>query len=441
MLLNKVLNLFHNQFHKIYEQSRIIKSLDLIILFVILTTFIISTFLSSDTIGCFCIITFLLTIARIITNPNDTLKFEKFELFLLIYLIIIIISVSGSTLLAHSFKGFLKTLVYLSFYFSIVHHLKYNKNNIQLIIMTIAGCVTLESFISIGQNFSSVAEISGWQDTSRLNPEDIMTRVYGTLKPLNPNLFGGYLISAICSLFGMASLCFNDYKNKRGIFFTILSLISIVAVFLTGCRGAYVALLAMFIAIFAISVKFFWENYKNIYLSILGFCFAGGIALLMIFSSIRARVFSIFAMRSDSSNSFRFNVYQSAVQMFKDNWLLGIGVGNQNFREIYGLYMKSGFDALSAYNIYLEIAVESGIFALIAFIAFLSKLFLDGIKFILKSNDHKSIIYASIALISIFGVLVHGLVDTVFFRPQIQIVFWTMAAILSNQLYSKNSLD
>jgi hypothetical protein len=45
--------------------------------------------------------------------------------------------------------------------------------------------------------------------------------------------------------------------------------------------------------------------------------------------------------------------------MFKDNWLLGIGVGNQNFREIYGLYMKTGFDALSAYNIYLETAVES----------------------------------------------------------------------------------
>jgi len=25
---------------------------------------------------------------------------------------------------------------------------------------------------------------------------------------------------------------------------------------------------------------------------------------------------------------------------------------------------------------------------------------------------------------------VHGLVDTVFFRPQLQLVFWTMAAVL-----------
>ena len=34
-------------------------------------------------------------------------------------------------------------------------------------------------------------------------------------------------------------------------------------------------------------------------------------------------------------------MYNSCVNMFKDNWLLGIGVGNKNFREIYGLYMKT----------------------------------------------------------------------------------------------------
>ena len=80
---------------------------------------------------------------------------------------------------------------------------------------------------------------------------------------------------------------------------------------------------------------------------------------------------SIFALRADSSISFRMNVYESVWKMFLDNPFLGIGVGNQNFREIYGLYMKTGYDALSAYNIYLETAVESGIFALLSFLAFL----------------------------------------------------------------------
>ena len=52
-----------------------------------------------------------------------------------------------------------------------------------------------ESLVAIKQNFLSVSEISGWQDMSRLNPEQVLTRVYGTLKPFNPNLFGGYLVA------------------------------------------------------------------------------------------------------------------------------------------------------------------------------------------------------------------------------------------------------
>ena len=53
-----------------------------------------------------------------------------------------------------------------------------------------------------------------------------------------------------------------------------------------------------------------------------------GLIILFMLSkaSLRARILSIFAMRSDSSNSFRFNVYNSCIEMFKDNWLLGIGV-------------------------------------------------------------------------------------------------------------------
>ena len=111
--------------------------------------------------------------------------------------------------------------------------------------------------------------------------------------------------------------------------------------------------------------------------------------------------------------------------MFKDNWLLGIGCGNQNFREIYGLYMKTGFDALSAYNIYLETAVESGIFALAAFLAFLYCNIFRAVKYILKKCNIKSI-YLIIAVISLAGMLIHGFVDTVFFRPQIQFIFWIM---------------
>ena len=142
-------------------------------------------------------------------------------------------------------------------------------------------------------------------------------------------------------------------------------------------------------------------------------------------------------MRQDSSNSFRFNVYHSSVDMFKDNWLLGIGVGNQNFREIYGLYMKTGFDALGSYCVPLEIAVESGIFALISFVIFLILVIKYCLNICLNKNDNNSKILCLSVILMILATMGHGLFDTIWFRPQVQLLFWTNIAMLS----AKNESD
>ena len=74
--------------------------------------------------------------------------------------------------------------------------------------------------------------------------------------------------------------------------------------------------------------------------------------------------------------------------------------------------MRTGFDALSAYNIFLEIAVESGIFALIAFLGFAVTMLVKGVKIILKSTDVKTVIFLSAAVISVSAVMVHGIFQT-----------------------------
>ena len=221
----------------------------------------------------------------------------------------------------------------------------------------------------------------------------------------------------------------------------ILSLVCIYAILQTGCRGAYLAMMLIIACVFLVSAKFFWKNYKKIYISLISVFTVLFFMAIAFVGALRHRFLSIFAMRNDSSNSFRFNVYYSSLEMFKDNWLLGIGVGNKNFREIYGLYMKTGFDALSAYNVFLEIAVESGIFALITFLGFLVELIKDSIRFILKSVDNEQVIFVSVSIISILAVMFHGFVDTVFFRPQIQFLFWTFVAVISVlvPVYSKKS--
>lgn len=429
-MFNKILNFSQNKLNYLYKNSLFLQNIDKLVFVSILAVYLTSTFMSSDVIGFIALITVFLTIIKLLTKPDLKLDYKTFELWLLAYFMIVIVSLFGSTLFHLSLKGFMKTLTYLGFYFSLVQFFKDNKAKIPVVLGCIGICIGFESFVGFLQNFAHVEEISTWQDVSSLNPEEVMTRVYGTLKPYNPNLLGGYFVAGIPSIFGLSAYFLADKKYKFSLIWLAVGLLSVVTLFLTGCRGSYIGLMLAMVLMFVVSAKYLWSNYKKIYLSVIASVAALMTMALLCVTSLRARVLSIFAMRHDSSNSFRFNVYHSSLNMFKDNWLLGIGVGNQNFREIYGLYMKTGFDALSAYNIFLEIAVESGVFALIAFLGFLISIIRDSVRFILKSAATKQVVLVAAAAISICSVCVHGFVDTVFFRPQIQFLFWTMAAVI-----------
>ncbi len=415
MLLNNLLFVLQNLLKPIYDKSFFLKTIDWFIGLNIFLVIFMSAIAQSDFIGYFAIFAILLTAIKLVTKPGEKFELTLSDKFILLYFIFVIISVAGSSLFYLSLKGFFKTLTYLGFYVSLIHYFKDNKDKIKYIFIAYALCLSYEITVAFLQNFSSVGEISGWQDTSRLNPEEVMTRVYGTLKPYNPNLFGGYLLALLPSFIAL--------PKKLRIWSIIGAVGTIIAIVMTACRGSYIGLFFELIILVLVTYKKLKPAYKKAFLTFSAILFSVATFIVFSLSALRSRIFSIFAMRGDSSNSFRFNVYHSCIDMFKDNWLLGIGVGNQNFREIYGLYMKTGFDALSAYNIYLEIAVESGIFALISFVCFLAVLIKNAMK-------NLNSVYVLVATISIIGILIHGIVDTVFFRPQIQFAFWTMVGII-----------
>ena len=437
-MFNSIFKFFQDRLGILYENSLLLQNIDKFILTFILITYVSSTFMNSDYIGFFALIVIFLTAVKLFIMPKSKLEFNHYEIWLIAYFMIVVISLFGSSLFALSLKGFFKTFIYITFYFSIALHLKDNMKNIPWVLGTIALCVFGEGLLGVFQSTLHLEAISTWQDTSNLNPEDVISRVYGSLKPLNPNLYGGYLVAGLPIVIGSVFYFLNKKAFKLSLCAVCACLAVIYAILQTGCRGAYLAMILIFGLVFLISAKFFWKTYKKIYITLISSAIGLFILMLTFVNSLRLRFLSIFAMRNDSSNSFRFNVYHSCIQMFKDNWLLGIGVGNKNFREIYGLYMKTGFDALSAYNIYLETAVESGIFALIAFLGFLFTVCYQGIKFVLSSENIEKIIYISACIIAIFAIMFHGLVDTIYFRPQLQFVFWTYIAVITAILSDKN---
>jgi len=425
-----------NNIKKFVTDSFFMNNIDNISYIVLLLTLFAAIVFNSELIGLFALLfSFLMIFKSIFNKEKNNFNLENYERVLIIFFLIVTLSLFASTLFKLSFHGYLKTLTYILFYFSCAIFFKDNKNKILPVFLFVSALMSYEAIIAILQNMSGVNEISGWQDMSNLNPEEVVSRAYGTLKPYNPNLLAGYLL---CGLSSFIYLILNYLKNNKkriaGMFF-ILFLITLIAIIDTGCRGAYLGFLLFFPALFIALINYIKEyfgglsnikkRYKNISIASI---FA---ILVFIFTNpaIIKRVESIFAFRADSSISFRMNVYESVFRMFLDNFFLGIGVGNQNFREIYGLYMKTGYDALGSYCVPLEIAVESGIFALITFVLFLVLIFKKCFRVFKGNNINEKILCFSVILM-ILATMGHGLFDTIWFRPQVQILFWVNIAML-----------
>ena len=440
--INALLEYFQSKLSFLKGKSLFFKNFDNFIFLSILLTIFAGLFCSTNIIGYCIFLTLFLSVINLFIDKRQFFEPKAFDAALFIFLIISMISMFNSTLPMASLKGFMKTLTYIGFYFSAIQFFSNNKSKIKHTVIFAAGCVLFESIIAIIQNYTDVLPLASWQDLSHINPEDVLSRAFGTLKPYNPNLLAAYLVVGFPMLLCTAFSSFIENNKKFAFFSCFASIISALAIIFTGSRGAYLALGAMIFALGFISYQIIFKDFDNNkfkkYWKIIVFGFSG-IFILFVLSSpaILKRILSIFVMRGDSSTSFRMNVYKASFEMFKDNPLLGIGLGNTTFREIYGYYMLSGFDALSAYSIYLETAVETGILGLCAFLSFLFLLLKPSIKFIMTKNEIGQKIFVSCCVLSLVGAMVHGFFDTVFFRPQVQTLFWLVVAILNTNLNTK----
>ena len=438
LIINKINGIFAKSqefLRPLVSASLFLQRFDYFILLLMILLFIALIFAKTTIIGGIAGLIIALTVLKMFFIRGQDIELTPANVVLLGFLAVCFISVFFSPYVMMSLKGFSYTLLFIGFYFSVVHFFRFNKNKIVPVIFIIMFIVSFESAIAIIQSMHPMDVISSWQDTSYTNSEEILSRVYGTLKPYNPNLLCAYLMAGISSIFTVIFWAFAGKHKKTLIFSLSMLALTICAIFLTGTRSGYIGLfigiIVAFFLVNSLTKNYLSQKAQTIWKNLcIGFLTLAGVAIALC-PAVLKRIMSIFIMRKDSSTSFRMNVYHSAWQMFTDNWFSGIGVGHDTFRNIYALYMVSNYTALSAYSIYLEIAVESGIFALLFFLAFFTMLIRNSIKFLKQDViiEHK-IIIASI-LIMMTGIFVQGFFDTLFFRPQIQFMFWTNIAIMS----------
>lgn len=124
------------------------------------------------------------------------------------------------------------------------------------------------------------------------------------------------------------------------------------------------------------------------------------------------------------ANMGRIYVWTSSLEMIRDYFWTGIGLGN--FQSIYVQYymLPDAYEELiHAHNVFLVFATEGGILSVITFIIFIlsSSIFISrGIKSMPDSNYRKLALGMSMAAAAL---LVHGMVDHSFRKPLLWVIF------------------
>jgi putative inorganic carbon (hco3(-)) transporter len=398
----------------------------------VMVTFGLAPFVSTTLIGILLLACagfwILLTLADDV-EPGSVIT--PIHLIVILYWGIAVVATAVSPVRAAALQGLTKLSLYLLLFVLMARVLRIPRIRSSLITVYLLTAL-LVSVVGLRQWFFGADALATWVD-----PESSLagtTRVYSFLG--NPNLLAGYLLPAV--IFSAAAF----FAWKRWLpkaLALVMWLCNALCLVLTFSRGGWIGfvlacfcMLMLLVHWFSVYLPRFWRRLA------LPVVLGGSIAVVLFaviaIEPLRDRVMTIFSGREDSSNNFRINVWMAVLEMIKDRPILGIGPGNEAFNRVYPQYQATGFTALSAYSIFLEVAVETGLIGLSCFIWILLVTFnqcwvqLQRLRKIGSSEGF----WLMAAGASMVGMLAHGLVDTVWYRPQVSMLWWLMIAIVTS---------
>ncbi|PSB00527.1 IctB family putative bicarbonate transporter, partial [Merismopedia glauca] len=327
--------------------------------------------------------------------------------------------------------GWSKLTLYLGLFMLLARVLKSPRLRSWLIFLYLQVSLIV-SIYGIRQWIAKVKPLATWNDPDSAQAD--VTRAYSYLG--NPNLLAAYLLPAI-ALSIAAIFIWRGWLPK--LLAITIAVTDIACLKFTDSRGGLLGLIALSVTF--VVLLFFWRKaqlptfWRRWFLPIvLGTLTFGLVVLVAFLPGLRDRFLLVFSAKGDSSSQFRVNVWKGVVKMIQARPIIGIGPGNNAFNKIYPLYQISPeYTALGAYSILLEIAIESGFIGLVTFLWLLGTIFHQGLKQLSRLKQVFSVggFWLVAAGAGIVGLLVHGLVDTVWYRPEVNSIWWLMVGIVA----------
>lgn len=360
-----------------------------------------------------------------------SLQVTPIHLLVLLYWGVSTVATALSPVKVDAAKGLVKLTLYLLLFALMARVLRSSRLR-SWIIAIFLHVSLIVSVYGLRQWFFGAEALATWVDPTSTSAK--LTRVYSYLG--NPNLLAGYLVPAVA--LSLAAM-FVWQRALPKLLALIMFEVNSSCLVLTFSRGGWIGFLVCVFVFLILAVYWYsvrlparWRPWA---MPVLLGGSAGVLVLAMLFvAPVRDRFLSIFAGRQDSSNNFRMNVWSAVIEMIKERPIIGIGPGNNAFNKIYPLYQRPRFTALSAYSIFLEVLVETGFIGFLCFLWLLVVAVNQGVH---QLHRFRSVVnYEGFwlvgAIAAMFGMLAHGIVDTVWYRPEVSTLWWLMVAIIAS---------
>jgi putative inorganic carbon (hco3(-)) transporter len=289
------------------------------------------------------------------------------------------------------------------------------------------------SVYGVHQSIYGAEQLATWIDPA--SPLSKSIRVYSYIR--NPNELAGYLLPAIA--FSVAAV-FMWRGWVRKTLAVVMVMVNTYCLQATLARGAWIGAVVMVLVTagltyywFRPSLPKFWKSW-GLPIGLGGILAILGLGILVV-PSLRERVSSIFVGGGDSSNNFRLNVWKAVQHMIQTRPIFGFGPGDRVFKRMYPIYQVSPrFSALSAYSIFLETIVEIGLVGFACFLWSITVTFNCGVRGLarLRQTGDSQAFWLMGAIAAMVGLLLQGLTDTDWYRPEIQAIWWFAVGIIAS---------
>lgn len=346
----------------------------------------------------------LLSFVRKVFYGKRVITLEKYDLCLALFLFVILIS--GIFLKGISSFGRSVEMVVMAAGYLLAGNIIANRRLCDRIINSLIFSSTVPAVISIVQ--LALALWRGASDSFSL--EGVLARADGVAV---------YLLAAV--IFATSMAVHSD--GARRAVFVIAAALNLLALLISGEIFAVIALLISVLAYRALRTnKRLWLKLPVLLILPYALFIIPGVYLDRIFTYVP----------SLGSAGGMLELWGKCLSVFGNNLLFGVGIGAESFAEEMALHGIFGYP--DSGNLFIEIGLEAGIFALVFFIAILIVRLRHRRSYFPYVRSSQVSTNAVVSEVCMFAFISYGLMNYIWSDISAYYLFWTVFGIGSATL-------